>query len=273
MRDDFCKDMLEALLELEGIEEIRKDWGYYNYDNISIPRVTHILQQCDNQEGLIQWAANVGRKKYDYFRQRALDIGTITHAAIDDYIVNHLHDPFYRIDYDSYYQYDPSYKQSIDTAFNNFKIWLDNMEKLSGHELEVIGVEIPVTCPWFGGTIDAIFKIGDQYYVIDFKTSKAITLSYLLQTSAYMWCINNGYAPALPHIDGIGIIRVDKSKTIIDDLFLNYSNINQRNDIDNYMNCFISYINAYYRSKSCEFIFDNYNELYFPGEYNYGNNK
>lgn len=258
----------EELLELEGIEEYRKEWATYSYDNKGIPRVSHILKQCENQEGLIQWAANIGRRKYDYYRNRAMDIGTIIHGIIDDYIINHLNDPNYRIPYNNFFQFQPEYKESIDIGFNNFLLWKENLESKGGILEEVFGVEIPVSCPWFGGTLDAIFKINGSYYIIDFKSSKQISMSYLLQTSAYMWCVNNGYAPGLPHIDGIGIIRVDKSKhNTLDDLFLNYNNPVEANYINQFTNCFLSYVDAYYRSKSCYYIYDLYYNQYNPLNY------
>ena len=50
-------------------------------------------------------------------------------------------------------------------------------------------------------------------YIIDFKTSKQISYEYIIQTCAYMWLINNGFFPEISHIDGVGIIRVDKEDT------------------------------------------------------------
>ena len=253
----------EELLELEGIESYRKDWEVYSYNNTAVPRVSHILKQCEDQEGLIQWASNVGRKKYDYYRTRAMEIGTIVHGVIDDYLCNHLGDPNYKIPYNNFYQFQIDYEIPIDTAFGNFLLWKSIVEEGGGKLEEVVGVEIPVTCPWFGGTIDAIFKINGHYYIIDFKSSKQISMSYLLQTSAYMWCVNNGYAPGLPHIDGIGIIRVDKNKTnCLDDLFLNMNNPVEANYITQYTNCFLSYVESYYRSKSCNYIYDQYYKEY-----------
>ena len=255
----------EELLELEGIEKLREEWSYYSYNNLGIPRVSNILKQCENQEGLIQWAATVGRRKYDYIRERAMSVGTIIHEIIDDYIINHLHDKNYKINYDNYYLYEASFKPSIDRAFNNFLLWLSNLEKTGNILEEIVGVEISVACPWFGGTIDAIFKINGRYYIIDFKSSKQISMSYLLQTAAYMWIINNGYAPELPHIDGIGIIRVDKNKNdCLDDLFLNSTDYTQNNYIIQYQNCFLSFVDSFYRSKSCDYIYDVYYNQYNP---------
>lgn len=258
----------EELLELEGIEKIREEWQKYSFEGKGIPRVTKILAQCENQEWLIQWAANVGRRKYDYYREKATTIGTIVHDIIDEYLCYHLNDPNFKINYDKYVSFELDFKSQIDTAFGNFLLWKSNLENHGYYIEQVVGVEIPVSCPWFGGTIDAIFKINGKFYIIDFKTSKQISTSYLLQTTAYMWIINNAYASDLPHIDGVGIIRVDKTKVgCLDDLFLNSSDPYQYNCIINFQNCFMSYVDSYYRSNSCDYIFNNYYNQYSPLNY------
>ena len=152
-----------------------------------------------------------------------------------------------------------------------------NLEKYNSRIEEVVGVEIPVTCPWYGGTIDAIVKINGAYYIIDFKTSKNISFNYLVQVSAYMWIINNGYSPNLPMIDGIGIIRVDKScYGRYEDLFLNNFVTAQRLSIEEYQRTFAAYVNSYYRSLNAEYMTDiykncSYNPVKFFKERNNGN--
>ena len=114
---------------------------------------------------------------------------------------------------------------------------------------EVVGLEITVVCPWYGGTIDGIFKINGLYYIVDFKTSKSISYQYLIQTAAYMWIINNGYCPELPNIDGIGIIRVDKRYIGgYEDLFMNSYNEYQNYMINQFQMAFCSYVDTFYRT-------------------------
>jgi len=182
------------ILELEGIEEIRsREWINYNHEEKGVPRVSHILAQCENQEGLIQWAANIGRRKYDYYREKALNIGTIVHENIDEYLMSKYvyHTPF-SINFNNI---EDDYRKSVYNSFENFKLWEKRLEEYGCKIEEVVGLEIKVTCPWYGGTIDGIVKINGRYYIIDFKTSKKISMSYFLQASAYMWIVNNGYAP------------------------------------------------------------------------------
>ena len=75
-----------------------------------------------------------------------------------------------------------------------------------------------------------------------------------------MWVINNGYCPNLPHIDGIGIIRVDKRRIIneVDDYFLNDFIPQEHNIIIHLEECFKSYVEAYYRNINIEYMLCNY---------------
>lgn len=266
----------EEILDLIGIDEVRKEeWDKYTFDKIgNVPRVTNILKQCRNNDGLMQWAANVGRYKYQYYRDKALNIGTIVHELIDNYLCyNHPSPNLPKIDNINidYQLYEADQRSSIFNSYTNFTIWEENLNKLGYSIEEVLTVEYPLVCPLFGGTCDAIFKINGIYYVIDFKTSKSISPEYLLQVSAYMWVINNYYIDKLPHVSGAGIIRVDKSRlNVVDDLFLNEYDPYQKFMITSYQQCFISYAEAFYRTISTDYITNTYE--YNKGEVLNGNN-
>ena len=244
----------DDILELAGIEQQREVWDkYVNAEVGPVPRVTNIISQCNDQSGIINWAANIGRKKYDYYRNKALDTGTIVHELIDKYLICTYKDyTNFSIDYTEIPQ---ELREGVFNAIENFKIWCKQVDNI-----EVVGLEIPVSCPWYGGTIDGIFKINGAYYIVDFKTSKGISPEYLIQTAAYMWVINNGYAPNLPHIDGIGIIRVDKRRISgeIDDFFLNDFIAPEHNIIVQLESCFASYVEAYYRNININYLLNTY---------------
>ena len=255
----------EALLEMEGIEEYRKEyWDYYDYNNTGVPRVTHIIKSCRNNDKIVQWAANIGSYKYKYYSEKACSVGTNTHEKIESFLKHELLNkhsyPAVLSDPD---EYPYEYKVQSDIAFKNFKLWYSNMKKIGFPINKLIGIEVPISCPWFGGTIDAIVEINKAVYIIDFKTSKAITPEYLIQTSAYMWVVNNGYATNLPHVDGVGIIRVDKGKLgVFEDVFLNEFIADQSYQIHQYQSCFASYVDAYYKTIATNSIYKNYKELY-----------
>ena len=59
----------------------------------------------------------------------------------------------------------------------------------------------------YAGTLDAVAKIGDKKYVIDFKTSKGFYSGYQKQISAYALAYTE--MTGIP-VDGCGILRIDK---------------------------------------------------------------
>ena len=253
------------LMELEGIDQARENiWLHYKDKNDNpIPRVTHIIKQCTDQDYLIKWAARIGSNKYEMYREKALEVGTIVHFYIDLYLeAKYIKKDMslFKINYD---EIGMVYRSSVYNGIESFIAWENNLNKMGYFIEEVIGLEVPVRCPWFGGTVDAIIKINGAIYLIDFKTSKQISAEYLVQASAYMWMINNGYAPELPKIDGIGIIRVDKQSVRFNDLFLNNYNIDGNLYITRLMQTFLSYVESYYRTINIEHMFDTYRRIYY----------
>lgn len=265
----FDKDnilMDNDILELEGIEQARQEqWNTYEHKEVgSVPRVSHILAQCRPSDWLIQWAANVGRRKYDYYREKALTVGTIVHEIVDEYLkmkYNMATPGFIYINKNFEVNYDLvdfEYKENIFNCVENFKLWEKRLNEMGAYIEEVIGIEVPIHCPWYGGTVDAILRINGAVYLIDFKTSKSISTEYLLQAASYMWIINNGYMKDILgdlHIDGIGIIRMEKTHVgTINDLFINDFIPVQHQMILGYQACFGTYLEAYYRTIHTEYI-------------------
>lgn len=257
----------DDILELEGIEYARENiWlTYKDGDNHPIPRVTKIIGQNRDQDYLIQWAANIGRRKYDFYRDKALTVGTIVHESIEQYLTCKYitHNPF-EIDYD---EIDMMYRAQVFSALESFKLWEQHLEACGCKITKIIGIEVPLFCPWFGGTADIIFEINGAVYIGDFKTSKAISPDYLIQAAAYMWIINNGYAPNIPHVNGIGIIRIDKNKVKFNDLFLNDFIPDQHIYITRLQEAFSSYLDSYYRTMNTNYLFDQYNSDYDSDKY------
>ena len=235
---------------------------HYEYNGVAVPRGSHILSACRDQESLISWAAGIPEYLYKNIKNKALTVGTEVHHKIDNY----LYYTFGKSNIEDIENLEPqkdSYQEEIDTAYYNFKEWHRGLHNNGFIIEEVVGLEIPVVCPWYGGTIDAIFKINGLYYIIDFKTSKSISYQYPIQTAAYMWIINSGYCKDLPHIDGIGIIRVDKRYSGgFEDLFMNVYNPNQAYLINQYQMVFCSYVDSYYRSIHTNGLTRDYKESY-----------
>lgn len=268
--------MDECLIELDGISNEQKNWSQYEFEGRPVPRVSHILKQCQDMDWLIKWTAAIGKNKADYYTEKALNIGTIVHDIVETYLANKYPvktnnmvqsfnasiSPFEVL----YENIEPEYRSSVYNCFENFKLWEKRLESYGCRIEEVYGFELPIVTPWYGGTIDGIVKINGVWYIIDFKTSKEISPSYILQTCAYMWGVNDSWG--YPHISGVGIIRLDKKSVgVIDDLFLNEFDNHQFDIITKAQLCFGSYVNAYYRTKSIEYMVPKYhNKEYNPKE-------
>ena len=107
-------------------------------------------------------------------------------------------------------------------------------------------IEVPLVCPWFGGTADLVLKINGRNFLIDLKTSKKITPDYFIQVSAYKWVIDNFY-PEYGPIDGVGVLRLDKYSNKYEDVFID---INTPEDIYFINHCLQTFgiaLNMYYQ--------------------------
>lgn len=230
-----------------------KKFTTYNFNGIPVPRVSEILKECIGKEALMFWAAKLGTKSMFFEKSKAQTIGTKTHERIEHFLLygEDLKDNTF------------NYSKYINIAYNNFKEWLKYINFKGIFIEEIIAVEVPISCPYYGGTIDCIARINGKVYIIDFKTSKQISFEYFLQTSAYMWAVNNGFCPDLPHIDGIGIIRIDKEfKGMFEDVFLNEFIPRQNLIIQEYIKTFGALLNSYYHIHNCQIQMANYQKNY-----------
>ena len=224
-----------------------KHFNYYDYQNIGVPRVSNILDRCINKEFLINWAIKLGLKRYMFEKNKATTIGSRTHELIEEYLLKGTFSD--RV----MYKTPPSMKKNVNIAFDNFKYWLNNMINHGIFISDIICIEKVISCPYFGGTVDCICRINGKVYLIDFKTSKRISIEYLMQVCAYTWIINSGYMPNLPKIDGVGIIRVDKeSRHKYEDLFLSFDIPFQAQIINNYISNFGVLVQWFYTLLSME---------------------
>lgn len=254
--DPDILDRMEGFFLLDSINKYRKNYTYYSFYGMGVPRVSEILKECIGKDQLIDWASKLGKKKYDYYREFALEVGTCTHEAIEEY----LYTDRYPVEYLEY-TIKPQYRGQVKTAFENFLDWIRYLDK-NGFVWKVLDIERKIITPYYGGTIDCIMKINGRTYIIDFKTSKALNYEYLLQTTAYMWAINNGYDDYYSHIDGIGLLRVDKKINKFEDLFLNNFIPEQNVIINQLIMGWSSILNWYYNQINLKDLYKEYFKTY-----------
>lgn len=251
-------ERIEALpdITLTDYEDITKlidevDVTPYEYNGSYVPRVTNIIKYGQDQEGLITWASKVGYRNRERISNNALMIGSHVHELIEADLLGKKVDTFIP-EADNYQQ------THINTAYDNYTLWKQNLQRTGNHIDEIIGIEVPIVTPWFGGTIDCIAKINNAVYVLDFKTSRDIKPDYLIQVCSYAWVIMNGYCDICKSVDGVGILRFDKNNNgEFEEHFLNLFIPEQNRYIYLYMSTFWSMLNCYYHYKASNTILSN----------------
>ena len=248
----FTFDGLEDLL---GIEETRNFWKVYNYNGKPVPRVSDIIHACfGDNDAIIKWASSLG-KKYHKTRSDILDTGSVVHELIEEYISTGTTIDINNIKI--------GYKKQIKTSFNNFLYWEKTM---LDHDFAfyTIDIERTVVCPWYGGTLDWLVELNGKVYILDFKTSRAILPDYYIQTILYKEAINN-YDNI--HVDGIGIIRLDKFKYDTLD-FIIINDIDDFEFMNHIRNDAISMIDWFYHQTSLKYESKEF-KLKYKGVFNY----
>lgn len=229
--------MLMDEMILNEVTRTGKAFDMYVYNGIKVPRVTSILEYCfGNREYLMRWAAKLG-PDYISEKQKSLDIGSKLHEAIAEYLMNGT---TYTIEH-----LRGSIRNEVRNSFRNFLSWYNHIKAI-GWKLEIIASEVPLICPWFGGTTDLICIVNERRYVLDFKSSKSITDDYIIQVSAYKWIIDNYYYQTFGHMDGVGILRFDKSSNTYEDIFFDESDPLDAQLIDRCQRTFGTALNMFY---------------------------
>lgn len=237
------------ILHLDNINSKREKYTKYNNGNLPVPRVSEILKDTIGKDFLLQWALRLGLEAYNKESAYTLYTGTIVHEMIERFLLKGIMYPD-DINYRNY-----TIKKKSITAFDNFLNWYKNMIN-KGYQLIILAIEREITTPWYGGTIDCIMRVIhkeyniDTVYIVDFKTSKRISVEYLLQTYSYLWAINYNRSINpnfdIPEARGVGIIRVDKEYPKYEDIFLSYDNPEQAIILEQLKYSFSSMINWYY---------------------------
>ena len=144
------------------------------------PSVTWITGYVYKGIGFYKWLAEKGWDEAEAIKAEAGDKGSKIHQAIEQLINGAtvgLTDKFYSPNSDS----EEELKPEEYAAVMSFKSWYDETKpEFILQETTVISEKYN-----FAGTVDCVCKIGDQVYILDWKTSQYVWPSMEAQLSAY----------------------------------------------------------------------------------------
>ncbi|MDD3172077.1 MAG: hypothetical protein PHF63_00155 [Herbinix sp.] len=207
-------------MEVLEEKEINSHTIYHNNKGEVIPSVTTILKIINKPE-LVKWANVLGlrRKKYEDELNRTSIRGTTIHSLIANYITN---TPMIL---------DKSmmpYREIILSGMDRFISWYKSQD------IVCLNSELVLTSDLFGGTCDFYGTLDGLYTLIDFKTSKDIYMSMILQLAGYIILLEaNGYK-----VDQVGIVDIPE-KEGLKTKFLN------RSEMDEYIKVFLLCLDFY----------------------------
>ncbi len=211
--------------------------GYFLKDGTKVPGTTTICGAYKDAGGLIHWSWEQGRAgikepnltevanallnafrdgsgletikallkegmqglDYRETRDKAADIGTLVHAAIEANIRGEA---------------PPVMEEIPERAYRAFLKWQaqNNLEILE-QEVQLVSEEFK-----YGGTLDAVGIADGKHTLLDWKTSKGVYKNYLLQLAAYAQLWNENY-PDRKIEGGAWLVRFSKTDGICEPYF------------------------------------------------------
>ena len=199
----------------------RKHPVYQDDNGVIYPSVTQILSIV-NKPFLVNWANGLGLQgiAVQDANKESTDVGTLTHAFIEGHITNE------EVSTEGYE------RKIIDQAllcYGNYLLWEKKYNpKFVETEKSFVSQEYG-----YGGTVDAICKIGDQKYILDWKTSASIYPEYVSQLTAYRL----GLGPLSTIGYHLGIVRLFKDSTSPGYEFASFHGVLTLHALDFFLEC------------------------------------
>ena len=218
---------------LEGDYAVDRTSGFDGDSDVK--RVTKILDEINTPE-IVYWANSLGFKHLSYAKElrKYADLGTLVHSEIED-ILTHVNSPFYFLKYETPGAY-------------AFYTWLA-FKRAQGIHLKTLEIEKSIVGKYFCGTMDAIMKLNDEVYLIDFKTSNVIGYKYYMQLAAYRYLL---YSQKNINVEGCIILQFDKQNPRYREFNLTFSNPYDYEFIENCHRAFFGLVYTYYNIKLCQ---------------------
>lgn len=210
---------------------------HYTCNGISVPRVTQILSTCMHNEGLMYWANYLGFKHQGYKEvlNQAADYGTKVHEALEHYIKG-----------------EPIDARTPLNPIQAFENWWKQVS--TTNKVKVLGQEFSLTCPWYGGTYDMLLEINGKPWLVDFKTSNHIRISYSLQLAAYRNMLR--YNKIVSDISGFIVLRLFKDRPEFEEFIIDMMRPEERAFMDQCSRTFNAMAYQFWNMTSLQSQFD-----------------
>jgi hypothetical protein len=168
-------------------------------DGSEIPSVTTIINRFQESGGLIHWAWKIGKSGGDYREasQGEASVGTHVHRVVEWDILGRI---VPTIDIPALY------RDRVKQSFESYLSWKNHTR------LEMIRSEVRLisTNLRFGGTIDGVARIDGKRSILDWKTSRQVYSSHLIQLAAYGLLWDSAF-PDQEIEGGFHLLRFDKN--------------------------------------------------------------
>ena len=127
--------------------------SHYEFDGCHLDRITKVLSEMDDNEGLMAWRERVGEEVADMICKNAMARGSAVHKMVEAHLNNECM---------------CQQKNGI-LANGLFQKMIPALERISN----IAAVEVPVVSETYGiaGTADCIAEFDGELCIIDFKTS------------------------------------------------------------------------------------------------------
>ena len=188
MKIEIRKTKEEGIIQITTLDE-----RWYQKDDKFIPSVTWIAGYYPKGIGFYKWLADKGWDEAQAIKQAAGDKGSKVHKAIEDIIGGK------KLKMDD--KYADSSGEESELTVEEWECLMSFVDWWKETKPEVISAEQVVFTDRYAGTVDLVCKIGEEVWLIDFKTSSDIWAEYELQVSAYKH--------ALPSVQKIGILQLN----------------------------------------------------------------
>ena len=167
------------------------DSRYYRRNGEFYPSVTYVLNCYPKGKHFEDWLKRHGYTA-DYVVKKAAEEGTAVHELIEEYFegneMRYLND-----------KGNPKYNPNIWKMFLKFvDFWETHKPTLIETETHLFSDKLKIA-----GTVDLVCEIGDERWIIDFKTSNHMQTTYELQGTVYAQCYEECFGKK---IDRVGML-------------------------------------------------------------------